>query len=242
MRRLLALVVVLCAFRAWAEPDKTQPKGSYDAPERVQPHDTADDRPSVACTWYADLMVRETDVEGPHWGASYIVHRQPGAPPPPCDAPRAASDVRVFDANMIYEGRRGDYLYYDSAEGPVIIPFAIVRARDGKQLYTDTIAELTSMSTVGGVLRLTYDRAYGLGCSLPKDGAVCWAKAMKAGRLARAVASQPPPIAACAERYRLHGDKPGDESTLIYAVDMTLTAEGHATVLSRGALRCEPTG
>ncbi len=242
MGRLLALIIVLCAVQARAEPDKTQPKGLYDAPERVQRHDTADDRSSVACTWYPDLMVRETDIEGPHWGASYIVHRQPGAPPPPCAAPRAASDLRVFDANMIYEGRRGDYLFYDSAEGPVIVPFAIVRARDGKQIYTDTIAELKSMSVASGVLHLTYDRAYGLGCSLPKDGAACWAKAMKAGRFARAVASQPPPIVACAEPYSRGGSKPEDKSTLIYVVDMTLTADGDATVLSRGALRCEPTG
>ncbi len=242
MGRLLALVVVLCAFRAWAEPDQTQPKGLFDAPERVQPHDTTGNGPSFGCTWYADLLVRETDIQGPNWGASYIVHRQPGAPPPPCATTRAAGDVKAFDSEMIYEGRRGDFLYFAATDGPDPRPFAIVRARDGKQLYTDAAGESKSMSVAGGVLHLTYDRAYGMGCSLPKDGAACWAKAMKAGHFARAIASQPPPIAACAGPYRLGNDKPDDASTLIYAVDMTLTADGHATVLSRGALRCQPTG
>ena len=245
MRHVAALMV--CTTAAWAAPDSGTSPGLFDAPLAVQriegPKLTA--AQSFECTWYADFMVRETETDSPQRGPSTLVRQPGGGARLPCPGKHAGSDVPLDSGETVFMGRKGPFLFYEATDTPDVEPFSVWHAPDGKQVYADVMAAsggLKAMSVAGGVLHLTYVRAYAADCSLLKDGAVCWAKSMKAGHFSRAIAARPPPVAACAAPYRAGQAPVGDASVITYDVEMSLTGDGKASVLSRGVVGCAPAG
>ena len=241
----LALATAACASPAMAAPDSGTPPGLFDPPQAVQriegPELTA--AQSFECTWYADFMIRETETDSPGRGQSYLVRHAAGTPRPPCPGTHAATDLPLDRGDIFFTGRKGSFLFYEATDTPNVEPFSIWHEPDGKKIYSDVMDEhagLKAMSVANGTLHLTYIRAYQADCSLPKDGVACWAKSMKAGHFSRAIASLPPPIAACAALYRAAQAPPTASSTITYTVKMTLPADGKPTILSRGNPGCAP--
>ncbi len=248
MKRLVALVALtVCARPALAALDSGTPPGLFDPPLAVQriegPELTA--AQSFERTSYADFMVRETKTDSAERGPSFLVRQPAGGTRLPCPGRHAASDVPLDEGETAFMGRKGPFLFYEATDTPDVEPFSVWHEPDGKQLYSDVMAAsggLQAISIAGGVLHLTYVRAYAGDCSLLKDGAACWAKSMKAGHFTRAVAARPPPATACTAPYRAAQAPVGDASVITYEVAMVLTGDGKATVLSRGVVGCAPAG
>jgi hypothetical protein len=238
---------ITCACPAWAAPDSGTPPGLFDPPQAVTriegPNLTA--AQSFECTWYSDFMLRETETDSPGRGQSYFVQQPANGVPRACPGAHNSSDIPLDRGDTAFMGRKGKFLFYEATDAPSAEPFSIWHVPDGRRIYSDSMnatSGLKAISLVGEVLHLTYVRAYAANCSLLKDSASCWARSMKAGHFARAIAAQPPPVNACALSYRTVQAPANDQSIILYTVEMVLTPDGKTTVLSRGQTGCEPAG
>ena len=244
-QRWLILATLACTSPVIAAPDNQTPPGLFDPPLAIKRIEGPELSPaqSFECTWYSDFLLRETEIDGPGRGPSYLVAQPARASRLPCAAPHSATDIKLDGGNTAFIGRKGAFFFYDTSDTFGVDPFSIWHAPDGKRLYTDVTtvtAGLTAMSVTDGTLHLTYVRAYAGPCSIPQDGAACWQKALKAGHFVRAIAALPPPIQACAASYRAAKATVSERSIITYAVEMTLTPDGKPTILSRTAPACEP--
>jgi hypothetical protein len=188
---------ITCACPAWAAPDSGTPPGLFDPPQAVTriegPNLTA--AQSFECTWYSDFMLRETETDSPGRGQSYFVQQPANGVPRACPGAHNSSDIPLDRGDTAFMGRKGKFLFYEATDAPSAEPFSIWHVPDGRRIYSDSMnatSGLKAISLVGEVLHLTYVRAYAANCSLLKDSASCWARSMKAGHFARAVAAQPP--------------------------------------------------
>jgi hypothetical protein len=205
---------------------------------------------ALRCGWYADFMIRQTRTDSPAMGPSYVVRASPSGTRPVCRAAATPRDTRLELDSETLLGRKGDYLIYEATDANGAEPFIVLHLPDGRQIYGDEKNDFPNAASKPGfqivelqgqTLHLRYSRGYNASCSILKDGVACWNKAMKEGHFARAVASQPVPIESCATSYKVDNQTPStDTSMIVYDVDMTLTAAGKATVLSRGPITCLP--
>ncbi len=241
--RHLGLAACLLAHPILAAEPTAEEK-LFDRPVAVQKLDAVEGphpAEAITCTWYADLMIRETGTDSPGTGPAYVVRPGPAGERPVCRAAATGRDVMLGTDNLFLLGRKGPYLVFEETDANGPEPFFVRHLPEGRQIYTDqTGAGLAAVSLQGDALRLRYERDYAAPCSLLKDGAACWSRAMREGHFARAVASQPPPTD-CAATYKLASGVTSDMASLIvYEVDMTLTPDGRAAVLSRGRVGCQP--
>ena len=147
-----------------------------------------------------------------------------------------------------FDGARGSFFQLGSVDsGPAGNAFSIDDGRTGRSLYEDNTTALnpTTFSVSEGVLTLGYRRGIGGTCSILTHGASCWTKIAKEAQLPPQVASQPPPVAACEAGYATFaraGEHPSrdDPSTVSYEVTVRIDGGEKPTVLSRGALQCDP--
>ena len=188
-------------------------------------------------------MIRETGTDSPAPGPAFLVAQPGGGPRPSCVAARGEHPVKLDTASFSLMGRRGPFLFFEATDGQGAEDFFVLHAPDGRRVYADSYdpvgtTSLKAVAVADGVLRLAYTRAYYGSCSVLKDGSACWRKIATEGHFVRAIASQPPPVAACAAAYRASKAAVSDPSMITYDVDMTLTVDGRAVVLHRGAVGC----
>ena len=243
--RVLVLVTTLLGSASAAAQDYYPEQRFFDKPETVVAKDAKDGpHPVVAmrCTYFADMVVRETETDSPAFGPAFLMARLPGTAPPACSGGTGLRETRLNVSSQGLIGRRGGFLFFSSTEAPASEPFEIIRIRDGRSLYKDTrLAEhMKSVVADGDTLKLTYVRAVDGPCSIPKDGVVCWARIVKQSRFVGAIASQPAPIAACAASYRSSKTELDDPSMVTYDVSLVIGADGKPAILSRGSIGCEP--
>lgn len=244
-----ALLAVLVSAGPSRANDTLNRSGMFDPPLRQQvvPAPTgADGSAALTCTYYADVMVLETGSDSPDPGPAYVVPVLRGAPPA-CLARASAHATAMKTDGYGLEGRKSGFLIFSQVgDVPSSPGMLVVHLPDGRTIYSDTVVEhglsnVRDIALQGDDLHIAYTRSVNGECSLPKDGAACWASLTKAGHLSRAVASQPPPVAACTAAYRKAKLPIGSASVLIYDVAIQLTSAGHATVLNRGPLSCDDT-
>jgi hypothetical protein len=256
--RLLAALAMLSSAAVHAE-DRADPCAAlFDHPvavQRVPPGASADPIGEITCTYYAALMVRETGADSPSPGAATIVPVADASPRPLCNAAHAAREVSLQTANYALVGRKGPFLFFGAADPQGAVEFLILTATTGQVIHNDGMyagytsdngkvidCTLQSVALEEGALHIRFTRAFNGSCSIAKDGAKCWARMAREGKIPHSLAQAPPPVHACAVAYRkqqLPADDP-DPSEIYYDVDLTVDPSGRTQVNARGAVGCLP--
>ncbi|HEX4197686.1 MAG TPA: hypothetical protein VHZ26_09600 [Caulobacteraceae bacterium] len=218
---------------------------SLDAPSStrtVKPKSDADPVGEIVCTYYPDLMVRETGTDTPDPAAATLVPLKPGAARPACNSKPIAGAIALKTGGAAFDGRKGGFLIFDDADPNGAEPFTVLDARTGRILFQDaTYPVLGLKRTAGlerGTLTLAYTRGYNAGCSMMQAAKACWARLVAAGN---APAALPPVTQAprdCIAAYKDVGA--ADPSVIGYAVTVTLDAAGKARATPHGAVMCMP--
>ncbi len=186
------------------------------------------------CTRYSDMTVLETGTDSPAPGAAAVVAAgQPCRPGPP--------GIALSTAHFAFRGRKGPFLLFEAADPNGAVPFLVVQIGTGRVIYRDSWTargELAGAVLTDAGLRLQYRRAINSPCSLAQDGASCWVSLARAGLIPSVVARSPTP--ACAAAYHTIRAPAANLSIVSYDVEIALSLQGRANVLSRGAPACEP--
>lgn len=194
-----------------------------------------DDSTEIRCTYFADLMVRETQ-DGPASENAAIVRNAKA----PCTAMAGAGET-VLDTNgMTLDGRRGAFLLFSDLDPHGATGFVIIDATSGKILLRDAALShpvLQSLTLENGTLRLRYKRGVNAPCSLMENAQACWAQLVKEGLIPAEMKA--PSAAICAGAYARDKAPRNNPSIVVYATDVTIDTGGSAKVLSRGAVECE---
>jgi hypothetical protein len=256
--RLFSALAVLSSAAAHAEGRAYPCAALFDHPvavQRVPPRSSADHIGEVTCTYYRDFMVRETGTDGPAPGPASIIPVSDASRGPLCNAAQAARAVSLKTAYYGLTGRKGPFLFFSETDPNGAVAFLIVTAATGRVIHSDGMlagytaddgkvidCTLHSVALEDSALHLRFTRAFNGSCSIAKDGATCWARMAREGKIPRSLAQSPPPTEACATAYRkqqLPADDP-DPSEIHYDVDVTLDQSGRMRVNARGAIGCEP--
>ena len=187
-------------------------------------------------------MVRERDTDTPDPDAAFLVRIDGGAPPA-CKASPGPAARRLETGGQRFLGRHASYLFFEEASTHGVVPFTVLDVATGRELLSDSTADsgVSTFSVENGALRLGFKRGVNGGCSIPKQGAACWARIAREEKLPEAVVKPGPPTRACAEAYRA-GKAPKDaESIVLFDVSLTWTGASPAVVQASGPVGCRPT-
>jgi hypothetical protein len=239
----LGIAAVLAPLSAHADAE-SRFKASLDHPASVQtlkPASVDDAVGQIDCTWYADVMVRETGTDTPDPSDAILVPINPGAGKPACKPAPGAGAIKVKTEGFALVGRKGGFLIWDATDPNGAEPFMVMNT-GGKVLFSDATSPTSGLyraaTLTGGVLHLVYTRGYNAPCSLLQDARGCWAKVTAA----RVVPPATPPLSlvstACRAAYK--GVGADDPSIIVFTTEVTIDAAGKSAVLSRGAMTCLP--
>jgi hypothetical protein len=232
--RLLAcfgVAMLLISASAYAQtPDQ------FDKPVAVRSvKPKPDDSTESRCTYFSDLMVRETQ-DGPESENAAIVQN----PKATCAADSVPGETLLDTAGMTLDGRRGSYLLFSDLDPHGATGFVIIDAKTGNILLRDaavTHPVLQDLTLENGSLRLRYRRGVNAPCSLMQDVQKCWSQ-LVAEKLVPA--DLPAPSAQiCNEAYNRDKAPRNNPSIVVYATEVIIDAGGKTKVLSRGAVECE---
>ncbi|HWV54266.1 hypothetical protein [Pseudorhodoplanes sp.] len=227
-----ALSLSLCVI----PPVLAQTPDQFDKPMSVQTvKPKPDDDAEIRCTYFPDLMIRETQ-DGPSSENAEIVRDAKAA----CTASPVAG-ATVLDTNgMTLEGRRGMFLLFSDLDPHGATGFVIIDARSGKILLRDAALSnpvLQNLALANGTLRLRYKRGINAPCSLMADAQKCWAELVKEKLVPSDLKA--PSAQICAEAYKRDKAPRDNPSIVAYATEVAIDAAGGTKVLSRGALECD---
>jgi hypothetical protein len=218
---------------------------SLDAPsaiKRIKPKSDADPVGEIVCTYYPDLMLRETGTDTPDPAAATLVPLKPGAARPPCNGKPVAGATALKTDGAGFDGRKGSFLIFDDSDPNGAEPFTVLDARSGRVLFQDATYPVLGLKRTAsldqGTLHLGYTRGYNADCSMMQAAKTCWAKLVTAGHAPASL----PPVAqapkACIAAYK--GVGADDPSVIGYAVTVAIDPAGEATATPHGAAMCMP--
>ena len=243
---LAGLALALCwpLSPAWASAESAFVK-SLDRPvatKTVRPKSDADAVGQIACTYYADLMIRESGTDSPDPNDATLVPLAKGAQRPPCGTVGLTGAIALKTEGYALQGRKGGFLIWDVSDPNGAEPFMVMDARTGRVLFEDGMSPSLGLRRTAalqdGVLRLKYTRGVNAPCSMAQDAQSCWSKLVAAGGAPKTMPALTRAPASCLAAY---GHTPKDDPSVItYTLDMTLDTSGKATILSTGAVTCQP--
>ncbi len=247
---LLSLPGIAPSGTANAADKASRETSAFDRPVAVQrvPFRHVAARPEqdpageIRCTYYPDLMIRETGIDTPAPGAASVVPVAAGSQRPPCTADPAAGETKLNTASHSFAGRKGPFLFFSATDPTGAIPFVVLDAVGGQVIYRDgtTNGVFTSVTLKGNAVRLRYRHGVNGSCSVYKEGPACWAKLLNEGKVPHALAQAQPFIPVCAASYGKAKVTSEDPSVISYDVDVTLQRSGKMRVNSRGTVGCDP--
>ena len=241
----LAAVAMLSPAAAQSQND-SQLAALFDKPEAVQklpPKSDADPVGQIDCTYYQDLMVRETGTETPDPNAATLVPLPPGASRPRCKAAHRPREITLKTEGFGFVGRKGRFLLFSATDPNGAVPFIVIEAGTGRVIYSDgTSADrgIRAVSLENGRLHLRYTHGLNASCSMMQNAAACWSKLIAHGDVPHAMAQPVPPQQVCVRAYREDKAPAGDPSIITYDLDIIIDAAGKTEVLSRGTVGCAP--
>jgi len=230
---LLGAALVLLAGSAEAAP--------FDQAVSVTkvPAKSADDPAGqITCTFYRDLMVRESGTDTPDPNDATLVR----GVAPRCDSERRADDVELKTEGFSLLGRKGRFLFFGATDPNGAVPFRVIDA-SGNMIFEDSTAAdsgIRSVAVKSGGLHVRYRRGFNASCSLVQNAADCWSKLVAEAKLPQDMARVAPPSSLCAAAYKAGKAPADDPSVVMYDVEMRIDAAGQAHVLSHGAVSCAP--
>jgi hypothetical protein len=242
---LLALTAALARPLAARTDTRTAFIKSLDAPSAtrtVKPRSGADPVGEIVCTYYPDLMLRETGTDTPDPAAATLVPLKSGAARPACNGQPIAGAITLKTDGAAFDGRKGGFLIFDDSDPNGAEPFTVLDAHSGRILFEDATYPVLGLKRTAslerGALHLAYTRGYNADCSMMQAAKTCWAKLVAAGKVSVAL---PPVIQApkaCIAAYK--GVGADDPSVIGYAVTVSLDAAGKAATTPQGPMTCMP--
>ena len=231
-----SLACIGAALLLLSAPVCAQPPDQFDKPAAVRSiKPKPDDSTEIRCTYFSDLMLRETQ-DGPE-SENAAIMRNPKAA---CTADAVPGETLLDTAGMTLDGRKGSYLLFSDLDPHGATGFVIIDARSGHILLRDAAMGhpvLQNLSLENGGLRLRYKRGVNAPCSLMQDAKKCWSQ-MVGEKLVPAELPAPP-AQICNEAYSRDKAPRNNPSIVVYATEVIVDAAGKTTVLSRGAVECE---
>ncbi len=212
---------------------------AFDAPLSVQtvpPRSDTDPNGQLRCTRYAGLMVRETGTESPAPGAASLI--EGATKPGTCPAALPGNAKPLPTEDYFLAGRKGPFLVFEEADPFGVFTFMVLDAATGQVLFSDSHdgRGFSAVTVEKDTLRLSYTRGVKADCSLLENPAACWPRV----QLPPGVASQKPPVEACAAAYRTGTAPPNDPSIVLYPAEAAIPRTGAPVTQARGALGCAP--
>jgi hypothetical protein len=218
---------------------------SFDRPLAIQdikPKSSDAPGSEVVCTWYTDLMVRETGTDTPWPGKASLIPIRQGAAKPACERAPAAGAITLRTEGYALAARKGGFLIWVLSNPNGAEPFTVMSAATGRILFTDatspTLSSRWNARLTAGVLHLAYTRAYNAPCSLLQDGRRCWASLKVAGVVPKATSALSPIQTSCRAAY--NGSTASDPSVVVFNTEVSVSAAGKHKTLSRGQMGCLP--
>ncbi len=241
-----AAIVVLFPIAAHCEDDAGRLAAMFDRPalvKKVPPKSEGDPIGEIMCTYYPDLMVRETGTDTPDPNAATLVPLPAGISRPPCNAGHHPHEITLRTEGFDLLGRKGQFLLFGATDPNGAVPFVAIDARGGRVIFTDGTAAdrgFQAINVQNGVLHLRYTRGFNASCSIVQSAAACWSKLLAEGKIPRDMGPLVPSPEVCAGSYAAERAPADDPSVITYDVEMTIDLAGNALVLSHGAVGCAP--
>lgn len=194
----------------------------------------------ITCTIYADLVVRESDTDTPDPEDAALIPLSGGTAPDCAAAPGPAAR-KLATGGQRFLGRRSGFLVFEQASTNGTMPFAVLDAASGHTLFEDTTTYdgIDSFSVADDGLRIAFRRGVQADCSIPKQGAACWARIIREEKLPEPIATLPSPAKACTAAYRA-GKAPMDTQSIVY-FPVRLGWTDRFSVEAAGPVQCRPT-
>jgi hypothetical protein len=267
MRTLLVASILLLPLAAAAA---APPSGVFDKPLRTErvvlPKGNAEKR-ELTCFYFAGLRVKQLDLGEVGAAELAILPLAPSASPIACRRQAAPGEIVIPSKawSGYFKGVRSGFVVFDAEDGSNGgLGFAVFDGRDGRKLFEDmAVGNIRAAEAAGAEIRLRYRRALLGKCSVPHDGAACWARI--AAQMAGVTAAAEPDCAAGYLKAKTemargrceaqHGDagcldgemKRLDEqrwnetpSVIGYDVEADIGPSGHSVRATGGALSCWP--
>ena len=239
VRLLIAAVMLLVTAQAQAAD---QLAAQFDHPvavKKVPPKSDDDPNGQITCTFYRDLMVRESGTDSPDPNdATLIPIARPG-----CDATKHSGDIDLKTQGFSFVGRKANFLLFSATDPNGAIPFMVIDAANGQVIFQDGTSAEHGMQTVAvesGSLHLRYTRGFNASCSMIQDAAGCWSRLVSEGKVPPGMAQPVPAPKLCAASYKAARSRADNPSVISYPVDTVVDAAGHAQTTSRGPVACSP--
>ena len=190
----------------------------------------------IRCSYYPELMIRETGTDSPDPNAATILRaaRRP--------VTRITLPVRFRSTPRITpcSGKMGRFLVFSATDPNGAVPFMVLNSATGKAIYTDATAAdhgFLKVADEDGVLHLQYRRGVNASCSIMENAPGCWARLIAEGKIPRAMAVPSPQL--CEAAYKREKAPPDDPSIIMYDTAITIDLAGKTQVLSRGPVQCD---
>jgi hypothetical protein len=230
---------ILFASIANAAEKPSREASLFDRPLSVQRVAPTSANGEIRCTYYADMMIRETGTDTPTPGPAFLVSLREQKSP--CAAAATVNERRLETENHSFDGRKGAFLVFSATDPNGAIPFRVLDLADGHSVFSDARIgdSLQSIVLKGDTLRLRYRHGVNGSCSVYGSGPVCWGKLLSEGKVPRGLAQSQPSVESCGAAYRRTKAPANDPSLISYDVDVTLKRSGKARINSRGTVSCD---
>jgi hypothetical protein len=239
---------LLLAFSSPFAAAKDAP-GVFDKPAEVVKIPLAPDplnpqaKPMLSCFYFRGFAVKQID-RGEVGAERLSLLPIAAGEKPACAEDKAANEIVVdgVEWSGYFKGVKGDYVFFDAADGwNSGVGFAIFAA-SGKKLLEDVGMGFRAIELADATIALKYRRVYGAKCSLFADPPGCWSAIRQETGL-----TQPSPPD-CAAAYKSEQKRTpasaqevaADPTVIFYEVDTVLTGGAPRISAAPGKISCEP--
>jgi hypothetical protein len=152
----------------------------------VAPKSSDDPNGQLVCTFYQDLMIRESGTDTPAPNAAVVLPLPAAQARPACDATHRNNEVALKTEGFSFVGRKGLFLLFSATDPNGAVPFMVIDAGSSRVVFEDaTPADrgLQAIAVEHGNLHLHYKHAFNAPCSIMQNATACWSQLIAAGKL-----------------------------------------------------------
>jgi hypothetical protein len=237
---------MLLSVAAQSQGNGNRLAAQFDRPvavRKVTPKSSDDPNGQLVCTFYQDLMIRESGTDTPAPNASVVLPLPSGQARPACDATHRNSEVALKTEGFSFAGRKDHFLLFSATDPNGAVPFMVLDAGTGRVVFEDaTPADrgLQAIAVDHGSLHLRYRRAFNAPCSIMQNATTCWSQLIATGKLPHSMEQSVPSPQLCAASYKAEKAPANDPSIIAYDVETVVDSAGQAQVTPRGPVNCAP--
>jgi hypothetical protein len=237
---------MLLSVAAQSQTDRSRLASQLDQPvavRKVTPKSSDDPNGQLVCTFYQDLMIRESGTDTPAPNAAVVLPLPSGQVRPPCDATHHNGEVALKTEGFSFAGRKDHFLLFSATDPNGAVPFIVLDAGSGRVVFEDgtpAARGLQAIAVENGALHLRYRRAFNAPCSIMQNAAACWSQLIAAGKLPQSMEKSVPSAKLCAASYKSEKAPADDPSIIAYDVETVVDMAGPAQVTPRGPVTCAP--